>query len=74
MEAASAAQRPLTVLESVVCLECSETYSKPKMGGTTLENPGCPACGYVGWIPVTVPEGRRRSAEGRRPRPFSRSR
>ena len=66
MEAARAVHRPLTVLESVVCLECGETYSKPNMGGTTQQNPGCPVCAYVGWIPVTVPESRRRSVVGRR--------
>jgi hypothetical protein len=55
MEAAHAAFRPLAVLESVRCLECSEVYSKPVAGGTTQKNPGCPVCGYIGWIPITVP-------------------
>jgi hypothetical protein len=60
MEAAHAAFRPL-VLESVRCLECGEVYAKPSAGGTVQKNPGCPCCGYVGWIPVSVPlEGRRR--------------
>jgi len=40
----------LTVLESVRCLECGAVYSKPSDGGTVLENPGCPECGYVGWV------------------------
>jgi hypothetical protein len=40
----------LTVLESVRCLECGAVYSKPTDGGTVRENPGCPECGYVGWI------------------------
>ena len=66
MEAAHAANRPLAVLESVRCLECSEVYSKPAAGGTTHKNPGCPVCGYVGWIPVTVPEGPSRFGGGRR--------
>ena len=76
MEAAHAANRPLTVLESVICLECGETYSKPVFGGTTQKNPGCPVCGYVGWIPVSVPgaEGQHRSAAGRHLRRFSRLR
>ena len=74
MHAAHAPARPLTVLESVVCLECGETYSKPVVGGTTQQNPGCPVCGYVGWIPVTVPEGRRRSVAGLHLRRFARSR
>jgi hypothetical protein len=55
MEAAHAAFRPLAVLETVRCLECSEVYAKPVGGGTTQQNPGCPICGYVGWIPLTVP-------------------
>ena len=27
---------------------------KPVKGGTTARNPGCPNCGYVGWIEVEV--------------------
>ena len=57
MEAARAAYRALAVLETVRCLECSEIYSKPSAGSTTAKNPGCPVCGYVGWIPVSVPDG-----------------
>jgi hypothetical protein len=47
----------LAVLEGVRCLECGEIYSKPKPapGGTVDQNPGCPLCGYVGWIPLTLP-------------------
>jgi hypothetical protein len=59
---------PLEVLESVHCLDCGEIYSKPVAGGTVLKNPGCPACGYVGWIPISLPPERgpwRRSAAGR---------
>jgi len=52
---------PLSVLESVRCLECGEIYSKPSAGGTMHKNPGCPECGYVGWIPLSLPtEGRAR--------------
>src|ERR1700730_14957563 len=47
----------LSLLESVRCLECSEVYSKPLAGGTVEENPGCPTCGYVGWISVSLPGG-----------------
>jgi len=71
MEAAHAASRGLAVLETVRCLECSEIYSKPVAGGTTQKNPGCPVCGYVGWIPVSVPDepdALRRSDAGRRMR------
>jgi hypothetical protein len=77
MEAAHAAYPPLAVLESVRCLECGEVYSKPSAGGTVTKNPGCPVCGYVGWIPLTVPEAaeaRRRSGADRRRRRFARVR
>ena len=40
----------LAVVESVQCLECGSEYGKPLGGGTVRENPGCPDCGYVGWI------------------------
>jgi predicted nucleic acid-binding Zn-ribbon protein len=40
----------LRLLESVRCLECGAVYSKPSDGGTARENPGCPDCGYVGWV------------------------
>lgn len=40
----------LTVVESVSCLECGAVYAKPRDGGTVRENPGCPECGYVGWV------------------------
>jgi hypothetical protein len=46
----------LAVFESVRCLECSEVYSKPLAGGTVQKNPGCPVCGYVGWLPLTLPQ------------------
>ena len=44
------------MFEGVRCLECGEIYSKPAAGGTVDKNPGCPACGYIGWIPLTRPE------------------
>jgi hypothetical protein len=64
----------LTVVESVRCLECGTVYGKPAAGGTVLENPGCPDCGYVGWVgtdpaPVTGAWLPRRSAEGRQQHP-----
>lgn len=68
---------PLAVLESVRCLECGEVYSKPFAGGTVEKNPGCPECGYVGWIPVRLPEERGvllRFGGDRRPRLLARSR
>ena len=58
----------LLVLESVRCLECGEVYAKQVAGGTVDQNAGCPACGYVGWLPVTLPveRPRLRSVEDRR--------
>jgi phage FluMu protein Com len=55
----------LALLESVRCLECGEIYSKPNGRGTVQKNPGCPTCGYVGWIPIRLPaapRARRHSA------------
>jgi hypothetical protein len=43
-------QPNLTVLASVRCLECGAVYAKPSDGGTVRQNPGCPDCGYVGWM------------------------
>lgn len=43
---------PLVAYEQVLCLECALVYAKPTRGGTTQENPGCPRCGYVGWIAI----------------------
>jgi hypothetical protein len=40
--------------QAVTCLECGTTYPKPVKGGTTARNPGCPNCGYVGWLEVEV--------------------
>jgi hypothetical protein len=41
----------LTGIESVCCLDCGKVYGKPSGGGTLSMNPGCPHCGYVGWLP-----------------------
>jgi hypothetical protein len=46
---------PLAVYQTVRCLECDAVYSKPARGGTAKSNPGCPDCGYVGWVAVDVP-------------------
>ena len=58
----------LAVYENVRCLECGTEYAKPARGGTARANPGCPECGYVGWLSVTVPPRERteprRSDEG----------
>ena len=77
MNAPSHAQPSLTVMESVRCLDCGSVYSKPSGGGTQKRNPGCPACGYLGWIstavPVTSSFERRRSAADLPPRRQARS-
>ena len=73
MEAAAHALIRLAVFESVCCLECGETYSKPAAGGTVEKNPGCPECGYVGWIPLSLPQEarQRHSASGQQPLRFA---
>jgi len=68
---------PLRALESVCCLECGQIYAKPVGGGTVHANPGCPGCGYLGWIPVSLPAeapAPHRSAADRRQPQSSRSR
>jgi predicted nucleic acid-binding Zn-ribbon protein len=40
----------LAVVASVRCLECGAVYAKPAGGGTVRSNPGCPECGYLGWV------------------------
>jgi len=47
----------LVQVERVRCLECGVSYLKPCGGGITQRNPGCPRCGYVGWISAFVPVG-----------------
>lgn len=70
--AAAVAPSRLTALHSVQCLECEWTYAKPVGGGTVWANPGCPHCGYVGWMPVAGqvsarPRPARPAARRRRP-------
>lgn len=48
-------KHPSRTSESVRCLSCRRVYDKPAEGGTANSNPGCPACGYVGWLSVLVP-------------------
>lgn len=45
----------LVSVESVRCLACGVTYAKPCGGSTMRRNPGCPRCGYVGWIAAALP-------------------
>jgi hypothetical protein len=42
-------------IERVCCLECGTNYVKPTEGSTAHCNPGCPTCGYLGWISAFVP-------------------
>ena len=49
------AAQPVTRIERVRCLGCGVIYAKPKGGGTVSANPGCPECGYVGWVLETLP-------------------
>ena len=62
----SRSEASLALLESVRCLECGEIYSKPNAGGTVQKNPGCPTCGYVGWIPLEPAGGAASAAPLRR--------
>ena len=61
----------LRPVEAVRCLECGKDYAKPCGRGTLTTNPGCPDCGYLGWISTAVPLTssfeRRRSAAGPQP-------
>jgi len=41
----------LSLITTVRCLGCGRAYAKPERAGTADSNPGCPSCGYVGWVP-----------------------
>ena len=49
-EAGAQSGPKLEVLHTVRCLGCGAVYSKPSRGGTVTANPGCPDCGYLGWL------------------------
>lgn len=68
-------ERPdLAVYESVQCLDCGAVYAKPSRGGTARSNPGCPECGYVGWLAVNVPvKGERAQRRSDADQPLDRS-
>jgi hypothetical protein len=61
-------QRTLRVLESVRCLGCGKEYAKPAGGGTAATNPGCPECGYLGWLGLRRESPQLHSGEDLRPR------
>ena len=69
MGTATRMPRSLMVLRSVSCLGCGGVYAKPADGGTAAMNPGCPDCGYLGWLPFTPEAGTRqhRFVADRRP-------
>ena len=49
-EESDAGAPKVVVSHMVRCLGCGVVYSKPARGGTVAANPGCPHCGYVGWL------------------------
>lgn len=51
---ATAGNGRLSAVESVRCLDCGAVYTKPAGGGTVESNPGCPECGYLGWLAAAV--------------------
>ena len=59
----------LAVVESLPCHQCGAVDAKPTGGVTVRANPGCPECGYVGWLAVAIPVSpelvRHRSVAGR---------
>jgi predicted nucleic acid-binding Zn-ribbon protein len=42
--------KEMSPIETVRCLSCGTLYTKPLGGGTVRANPGCPECGYIGWV------------------------
>ena len=42
-------------VDSVRCLQCGDVYPKPAGPGTVRANPGCPECGYLGWLAASIP-------------------
>jgi predicted nucleic acid-binding Zn-ribbon protein len=68
----------LTSVEIVRCLGCGKVYAKPTGRSTLSTNPGCPDCGYLGWLPggewVNPAWPRVRSAADPPRRPRQRSR
>jgi hypothetical protein len=61
--------------EAVRCLDCGTVYARPVEGGTVSKNPGCPECGYLGWLSSSIPFNedvpRHRSAADRRQRRYA---
>jgi hypothetical protein len=47
---------PLRLIETVRCLGCGAVYSRRRERSTSIANPGCPECTYVGWEPARTLE------------------
>jgi hypothetical protein len=71
MEVSTHESASAVTFEGVQCLECGVAYSKPADGGTVAKNPGCPMCGYVGWVPLN-PAGSGGNVALLRPPPLAR--
>jgi hypothetical protein len=56
----------LRVIETVRCLGCGAVYSRRRERSTSIANPGCPECTYVGWEPARALEPVRPAAESPR--------
>ena len=61
----------LHLVATVRCLACGTVYPKPSALGTAESNPGCPKCGYVGWVPADVDEHDDVSEGRAQPRSFA---
>jgi hypothetical protein len=48
--------RLVNAFARVRCLGCGSPYIKPMSRGTAAANPGCPECGYLGWLPFSAAE------------------
>ena len=55
MEGRNRLRRVAAETAGVRCLACGTEYVKPAEGNTAIRNPGCPDCGYVGWLAASVP-------------------
>ena len=61
----------LHLVATVRCLACGTVYPKPSALGTAESNPGCPRCGYVGWVPADADEDGEVMEVPERPRSFA---
>src|SRR5882724_3269382 len=66
MSQSHARQHAEAYAEYVRCLSCDQAYVKPSRGSVSVTNPGCPRCGYVGWVPAIEGAARGRSDASRR--------